>query len=291
MSFYYFVVMSSTYVDHGRRPAAISGGYSDTMGSHMAVPGGAAMTDNMGQFVHQFGALSLPGTAAFVQPPGSMGSSDGNMLFANSYAQVHPFAAQMAAYGDNMAVQYTPAAYHMGSHAAVLQPFTPGRGSVAAQVPRELPSLENRRGSYSTSATESAPHTPFFGAAGDRGNLTRVASADRSAYTTPSPQQALGSAVVGQTPAAKAAAAQDPELDRILMQDPAIPRAVPAVFTDHVKTLEQCLDNRIPGNKNVYIRGLHPTTDDNLLQKYAERFGEVEQSKAIIDTSTGACKG
>jgi RNA recognition motif-containing protein len=58
-----------------------------------------------------------------------------------------------------------------------------------------------------------------------------------------------------------------------------------------MKTLEQSLENRIPGNRNVYIRGLHPTTDDDLLYAYAIRFGAVETSKAIIDTGTGACKG
>jgi hypothetical protein len=41
----------------------------------------------------------------------------------------------------------------------------------------------------------------------------------------------------------------------------------------------------------VYIRGLHPTTDDELLLRYTQRFGDVETSKAIIDTGSGACKG
>jgi RNA recognition motif-containing protein len=79
----------------------------------------------------------------------------------------------------------------------------------------------------------------------------------------------------------------------LLKQNPPIPEAVPAVFTppSHTKSIEQCLENRIHGNRNVYIRGLHPTTDDELLHRYASRFGKVEQSKAIIDTSTGACKG
>ena len=58
-----------------------------------------------------------------------------------------------------------------------------------------------------------------------------------------------------------------------------------------MKSLDQSLDNRIPGNRNVYIRGLHPTTDDELLYLFASRFGAVETSKAIIDTGTGACKG
>ncbi|KAL8410842.1 hypothetical protein RB596_000486 [Gaeumannomyces avenae] len=284
--------MSSTYVDHGRRAPGIPQGYPD--GSHMNPTGGAAAADNMGQFVHHFGALSLPGTAAtFIQPQSTIGGSDGSVVYTNSYSQMHPYGAHISAgYGD-IAMQYTAAPqYAMGGHhAGILQHYAPGRGGVAAQIPRELPTLENRRGSYSTSATESAPHTPFFGTAGDRSTAARVASVDRSSYTTPSPHQAFDVAAIPQVPLVKATVANDPEIDRILTNPPAIPRAVPAVFTDHVKTLDQCLDNRIPGNKNVYIRGLHPTTDDDLLQKYAERFGEVDQSKAIIDTSTGACKG
>jgi len=83
------------------------------------------------------------------------------------------------------------------------------------------------------------------------------------------------------------------DLDALLVQHPTIPRAVPAVFTprENMRTLDQSLSNPIPGNRNVYIRGLHPHTDDETLAAYAARFGKVETSKAIIDTSTGACKG
>jgi RNA recognition motif-containing protein len=85
----------------------------------------------------------------------------------------------------------------------------------------------------------------------------------------------------------------DHVLDEILAKEPAIPTAVPAVFTPagQMKSLEQSLENRIPGNRNVYIRGLYPTTDDQTLYQFTSRFGEVETSKAIIDTATGACKG
>ena len=58
-----------------------------------------------------------------------------------------------------------------------------------------------------------------------------------------------------------------------------------------MRTLDQSLHNPIKNNRNVYIRGLHPNTDDETLAQYAARFGKVETSKAIIDTATGACKG
>ncbi|KAF4489425.1 Sporulation-specific protein 5 [Colletotrichum fructicola Nara gc5] len=184
-----------------------------------------------------------------------------------------------------------------------MMPFTPGRAVSGNAVLQDrtnrnhndVPGLENRRhsgGSYST--TESAPTTPFYnGAKNDKG--PRVAALDRSTYTTPSPQQIVGPSMFVE-PAAKHGVISIPvdrNLEEMLKQEPPIPKAVPAVFTPaaQMKTLDQSLENRIPGNRNVYIRGLHPTTDDELLYRFASRFGEVETSKAIIDTATGACKG
>ncbi|KAI8624554.1 hypothetical protein F5Y19DRAFT_467760 [Xylariaceae sp. FL1651] len=180
-------------------------------------------------------------------------------------------------------------------------PYTPGRAGMIPEHSdantKEVPDLDNRRSSYSTS--ESTPATPFFGGSmTSRDQATRVAVFDRSSYTTPSPQQYLGGAPgVVQHPKGLYPYANtipvDRDLDALLRRDPPVPTAVPAVFTPRksMKTLEQSLVNNIPGNRNVYIRGLHPTTDDDLLLGYAERFGKVETSKAIIDTTTGACKG
>ncbi|TLD21111.1 hypothetical protein PspLS_08972 [Pyricularia sp. CBS 133598] len=278
------VKMGATFNDPNRRHTGMASGYPTVTESlnSIAAANATMMPDGMGQMINQFQCLSFPAGAY-------LPTADPTNMVYNPYSQIHHLAGQAAAY-DPM-VQY-----HLGTgfpiahpQTALMGPSTP-RNVAAAHVPRELPTLENRRSSYSTSATESTPATPFFGAASDRAHGARVLSTDRSTFTTPSPQQVLSSAVLGSI-SAKPTPVQDPELDRLLMQDPAIPRAVPAVFTDHVKTLEQCLENRISGNKNVYIRGLHPTTDDDLLLRYASRFGEVEQSKAIIDTSTGACKG
>ncbi|KAF3767412.1 hypothetical protein M406DRAFT_338190 [Cryphonectria parasitica EP155] len=191
----------------------------------------------------------------------------------------------------------TPFSNVPGTYGPFMVPYTPSRPAtyndrVDRGGLRDVPGLDNRRASYSTTATESTPGTPFFGATSDRHNIPRVISADRSSYTTPSPQQFAVSGVIGPV-TTKGKRVAEAELQALVEQDPPIPAAVPAVFTtpEQRKTLEQCLENRIEGNKNVYIRGLHPTTDDDLLSKYAARFGEVEQSKAIIDTATGACKG
>lgn len=183
--------------------------------------------------------------------------------------------------------------YHLGVQMPFM-PYTPGRTNTT--LPRmdrggsDVPALENRRGSYST--TESTPATPFYGVS-HRENGPRVASLDRSTYTTPSPQQLGMPSLHGEGASKPLVTVSDHALNELLKQHPAIPKAVPAVFTPpgQMKSLEQSLENRIPGNRNVYIRGLHPTTDDELLHEFAARFGPVETSKAIIDTGTGACKG
>jgi hypothetical protein len=248
-------------------------------------------SDAMGAVMNQFSTLALPAG------PGMPGGSSLSQIQAHhAYCApqeqavayqgyslpLHLGIGPEAAYSFGVSGQYPvqsgfaplPVPYHA-------MPYTPGRVASYADRSSEVPGLENRRGSYST--TESTPATPFFGSASDRGGASRVA-VFRSSYTTPSPEQVV---------LPKASQPIDEELLALLKQDPPIPQAVPAVFTppSHTKSIEQCLENRIQGNRNVYIRGLHPTTDDDLLHRYASRFGKVEQSKAIIDTSTGACKG
>lgn len=81
------------------------------------------------------------------------------------------------------------------------------------------------------------------------------------------------------------------DLDAILKQEPAIPHAVPAMWTNPGEmTLAKCLENR-EGITNVYVRGFLPETTDEILHSYAARFGKIERCKAIIDLDTGLCKG
>lgn len=253
----------------------------------------------MNQFTGlSLGGLGIPGnTGPMPMAPGPayVLGSDGQYILAPmnhqplgmSQATEHPypgFGIPTGGYGSPYVGLPMP-----------LVPYTPGRPTAAQpRVDRghsDVPGLENRRGSYST--TESTPATPFYGTMSQRDAGPRVASLDRSAYTTPSPQQIGPPALQTDLTKTSIAVVPDRTIDELLKQEPAVPRAVPAVFTppSQMKSLEQSLENRIPGNRNVYIRGLHPTTDDELLYKFASRFGPVETSKAIIDTGTGACKG
>ncbi|KAJ5102367.1 hypothetical protein NUU61_004589 [Penicillium alfredii] len=81
------------------------------------------------------------------------------------------------------------------------------------------------------------------------------------------------------------------DLEALTQQDPPIPRAVPAMWTNPSElTLAKCLENR-EGITNVYIRGFLPETSDEMLNAYAARFGKIERCKAIVDLDTGLCKG
>ncbi|KAK0627221.1 hypothetical protein B0T14DRAFT_579187 [Immersiella caudata] len=260
--------------------------------------------DGLSALMGQFGSLSLPGG------PGGPGLSPGSNLAQvqghhgylppqehpvpyQPYVPLHVGMSPETSYQLSLAGQYPVQGGYTPMAVPYSVPFTPGRINTIADRHSEryverstgsdVPALENRRGSYSTAET-SAPATPFFGSASDRGPNSRIPL--MTSYTTPSPEQVAPSSTPKPRP-------MDEELEALLNQHPVIPRAVPAVFTPptHMKTIEQCLENRIHGNRNVYIRGLHPTTDDELLLQYASRFGKVEQSKAIIDTATGACKG
>lgn len=81
------------------------------------------------------------------------------------------------------------------------------------------------------------------------------------------------------------------DLEVLTQQDPPIPRAVPAMWTNPSDmTLAKCLENR-EGITNVYVRGFLPETTDEMLYAYASRFGKIDRCKAIVDLDTGLCKG
>lgn len=255
--------------------------------------------------VHAFSPLSLSGlnVANPASVPFGPASQWMNSFMENphqaGYGAMHHNLAMV--HGENPYAQM-PATNYPGGYFGLqmpvngMAPFTPGRVHLTHPRPErgqsDVPGLlENRRGSYSTN--ESTPATPFWTGIHNRENAPRVASLDRSAYTTPSPQNFGMPSLHGDTLKPVTSGVSDAALDEILQRDPPVPKAVPAVFTPpgQMKSVDQSLENRIPGNRNVYIRGLHPTTDDDLLYQFAARFGAVETSKAIIDTGTGACKG
>ncbi|KAH6676725.1 hypothetical protein B0J14DRAFT_359864 [Halenospora varia] len=282
-----------------------------------AVATGQTDTNALNAMMGQFANLALPGANMAAAAGATMGAAqlplgtqlqyyltaDGQYLVAP--AGVYPSQAMSPTQLTEGA--YTPypaslpylasAGYPSYVPGYPMLPYTSARTGYytdrSDHLHKEVPGLENRRGSYSTN--ESAPSTPYYGSISQREQGMQIAAVDRSPFgSTPSPQQLP---VQHADHATKSLAYKtipiNIDLDALLVQHPAIPRAVPAVFTprENMRTLDQSLSNPILGNRNVYIRGLHPNTDDETLAAYAARFGKVETSKAIIDTSTGACKG
>ncbi|KAI8685890.1 RRM domain-containing protein [Fusarium keratoplasticum] len=247
--------------------------------SHLAVPGSSDPNGLLSQFQGMsLGGMGMPNTHSapiHMAPPYMLGSDGHFVLAPVQGSQTIPLGHS----NENGYTNYANGAFsnpYMGMHFP-LMPFTPGRANAVH-----------------TRADQSAPATPFYaGGVAHQENGPRVASLDRSAYTTPSPQQLGLMPAHAEASKSKLSPMSERALDELLEKKPSIPKAVPAVFTPaaQMKGVEQSLQNPIPGNRNVYIRGLHPTTDDELLYHYASRFGPVETSKAIIDTGTGACKG
>jgi len=295
--------------ENGRGPASGNVGHS----GHHAHPSHPGHGGHMGQTNlraatnHPYGEA---GVAAMMNQLSGMGLGGGpSMAHHSPTVGGHPaymlppeyvLASMPGAHGipfEGYGAGTTPYVGHgqYANYCVPMLPYTPGRAMPMAgrhERHSDVPGLENRRGSYSTN--ESTPATPFY--VTQRDQKPRIATLDRSNYTTPSPQGLTMGAVLQTIDSNKTnvvSAAADASLDDMIKKEPVVPKAVPAVFTPagQMKSLEQSLENRIPGNRNVYIRGLHPTTDDVLLHAFASRFGAVETSKAIIDTSTGACKG
>ncbi|KUJ07373.1 uncharacterized protein LY89DRAFT_601477 [Mollisia scopiformis] len=155
---------------------------------------------------------------------------------------------------------------------------------------KEVPGLEQRCGS--NSSVECAPDRFYHRSlAHPDQSSSHMIAVDRPPLR-PTPSQLPGPTKVHQS--SKTAKTDtripiDVDIDALLIQAPSIP---PGVLTTRSNwNLDQSLSNPIDGNRNVYICGLHPTTDHDTLTAYARRFGRIETCKVIIDISTGACQG
>ena len=158
--------------------------------------------------------------------------------------------------------------------------------------PGEIPDLA-RRNSLSSNE-EYGPRTPFF-AAQSLGPGGKMIVPDNSpqTWTSVSPPQ-LGQAIQAspQQLWREANGYVVIDLDALCMKAPAIPKPIPAIFSGDKSrgTLETSLENKTH-TTNVYIRGLHPDTTDEMLNAYGSRFGVIESAKSMIDQHTSLCKG
>lgn len=219
--------------------------------------------------------------------------NDGTFIYSGpnnaSYPNYHqyPNAYNM---GPTQSGQYQQPAYHGVPQPGVPKgPHTPRNNAWIPQGLQQIPELVAPRRSSWSSNEEQSPQTPLDG----YNQAVLISGQSPTTWsTTPSPIQA-------QYPynqqVAKAPHGVYVYYDfwKWTQQEPAIPPPVPAIHSGQDGgrgTLDKILDNR-SGTTNVYIRGLQPNTDDKMLEGYGKRFGAIDSQKAIIEMSTGTCKG
>ena len=139
-------------------------------------------------------ASAIGGQPLPVNPSQYYMTSDGQLVLLPSNVYPQQMGATGIAdstYPNYPAMPYfAQAAYPGYMPGYSMLPYTPGRNSGyysdrSDQGHKDVPGLENRRGSYSTN--ESAPGTPFYGTISHPG--TTIATTDRSPFgSTPSPQ-------------------------------------------------------------------------------------------------------
>jgi RNA recognition motif. (a.k.a. RRM, RBD, or RNP domain) len=273
---------------------------------------------NIGNLSHLLGALNLPN-----QHPGSnYNSAKGSLSQAAPSIEIPafhraPYNGQYMILPNGTMVGSIPhaAAFpqpHLSGHdplqytpANVYPAFVTGTSMIPGNIQGytwpysvnpEVSDFNTSRGnSLSSSEENKAPGNPTSDLGIHQNCYTAVAAVDRAtlanyAYNMPSLPQAMQPYLQYQMmKSSNGYVLQD--LEALTQQDPPIPRAVPAMWTNPSDlTLAKCLENR-EGITNVYIRGFLPETTDEMLHAYASRFGKIERCKAIIDLETGLCKG
>ncbi len=158
------------------------------------------------------------------------------------------------------------------------------------QIPQEVPELSAPRRTSWSSNDGSSPQTPLFPSTINGGYAPSYYSP--TSWSTPSPKQAIPAYAAPQILKDRDHRYYCADFNNIIKMDPEIPAAIPALWSPEGGrgTLEKILNNT-ESTTNVYIRGFPPTTTDELILKYGQRFGDVESAKAMIDLSNGECKG
>jgi RNA recognition motif. (a.k.a. RRM, RBD, or RNP domain) len=245
---------------------------------------------------------SLPGYsnalyAPYPQVHGHSGSNPAVPQFGLPASQYHP----QATYGYAPYIQVMPAA---GPPTDTTPP------NVKASMLNNNPGL-SRRDSWSSSGSENAPLTPYAAQGWGYNNYNADHPIQAMEHSPPmgvqlphgteyqhhglpqvhfQPSAMLLPNIGGKVARYGEVIPEQAAIEGLANSYPAIPTAVPAIFTSMKKTLQECFANPTHGT-NVYIRGLAPDTTDEMLQAYATRFGRVNSHKSIIDNATGQCKG
>ncbi|KAF2143711.1 uncharacterized protein K452DRAFT_224763 [Aplosporella prunicola CBS 121167] len=184
---------------------------------------------------------------------------------------------------------YLPGAYQYPHH--MMDNNSPLSTSWASRVSSAEPALITPRRDSISSTEQDLPGTPYTGNGGYHPSVAYMNGSPNAVYPasgTPSPSH-LAPFYVPQLAKVAAPATIPSDIQKLLQQEPVIPRAIPAPSSP-VKPLDRSLENK-NGETNVYIRGLLPETTDEMLHQWGIRFGDIQSSKSIIDVKTNLCKG
>lgn len=267
------------------------------------VAAGTGTENNINNLAHMFGGMGMKNHLQ-----GAAAPYNTSHVFVLPNGQVLPNMAQPTMFAQGQASGVDAAGGMPYLPSAMFPNFVAGAnmvpGSLSAYpwpyaIQGDVPDLAGHRRNSWSSNEENGPVTPGLAGTVHPEYYTTIAPMDRSPMVgyynnTPSPPSMNQSYIPGPMQPMKCQDNKTYELvdlDALTQQYPAIPRAVPALWTNQDDlTLAKCLQNP-EGITNIYIRGFLPDTTDKDLEGFAARFGDIESCKAIIDMDTGKCKG
>ena len=225
---------------------------------------------------------------------------DTNMMFSGIGSAQQPYAQYTGDYGMNyMQTPFVGQQAYSGYGAPMTQDMSVGQRygtwTASQQIPVEVPELTARRNSQSSNE-DSGPKTPFnlntYGHGNYPSGYPEYDEDEPSPFRDPTPTSLARKFPFKQIWRTENGGYEFVDYFAKTREEPAIPVAIPATLTKDSGrgTFDKILDNE-HGTTNVYIRGLHPNTTDELLRQYGSRFGEIVSCKAIINLNDGDCKG
>lgn len=217
--------------------------------------------------------------------PAALWGANSHLMYSGAHGYPTSTHQQSPGLYTPMAAQYLHHSYaQQHDNSPISQTWTP------SHTTGDVPTLITPRRESISSNENDAPGTPSYSSYPYQAGVTIVNRSPSGMYThsTPSPSQMMsqyGMPMV-KTPEARNISS---ELNALVTREPPIPPAIPAPSSP-LKPLDRALEN-LRGETNVYIRGLHPDTTDEMLESWGRRFGDIRSSKSIIDHATGLCKG
>ncbi|GAB7356632.1 hypothetical protein MBLNU459_g7352t2 [Dothideomycetes sp. NU459] len=264
--------------------------YNMHQSANLMAQGIQGMTVTDQPFPNQTKALMMAGAPQYANIslhsaiPSALWGANGQFIYAGNHSYPTSTHQQSPALYSPVTAPYLTHGYAQHhDNSPNSQTWTP------SHTTGDVPTLITPRRDSISSNENDVPGTPSYSGYSYQGAVP-ISRSHSGMYTqsTPSPSQMASpyGLPMNKMPEKRSIS---PSLHMVLVKDPAIPQAIPAPSSP-LKPLDRALEN-LRGETNVYIRGLHPETTDEMLESWGRRFGDIKSSKSIIDHSTGLCKG